>query len=177
MPEPKASPRALSPPPLWPDTLPAPQADGFSVTGPPRVEVADVLFGVTRLAVKSRVAPMSWSFTVFLTREEFPKFEGWYRDVIENYDGEFYAPWIGGDRVVAFSTNYHLNPIGRGYALSATAIRTRIDHTVCDALISTWFENLYRADLAAVDIYQGDLASADEYVSNWDLELIAEHEC
>ena len=58
---------------------------------------------------------MRWQFVVSLTRAQFEIFEGWYRDVIENYDGEFYAPWIGGDRVVAFDTNYTLTPLGSGW--------------------------------------------------------------
>lgn len=177
MPEPAASPRALSPPPLWPASLPDPQAEGFTVIGPPRVEVADVLYGVTRLAVKARTAPMSWQFTVWFTRAQMQTFEGWYRNVVENYDGEFYAPWIGGHRVVAFNTIYQYAPLGSGYVLSATAIRTRIDHTVCDGLLTEVFGAVYRADLAAVDIYEADLTSADLYQDDFDLDLIADNEC
>ena len=177
MPEPLAVPLAAGPPPIWPDTLPDPQADGFTVTGPMRVEVADVLTGITRLAVKARTAPMQFEFTVFLSQQEMETFEGWYRDVIENYDGEFYAHWIGGSRIVAFGSNYSYAPLGRGWILTATAIRTRIDTSVCDTYLSSIFQNIYRADLTAVDHYEADLASADRYQDDWSLQLIADNEC
>jgi hypothetical protein len=170
-------PRVSGPPPLWPDTLPNPQSDSFAVTGPPRVEVADVLFGITRLAVKARTAPMTYNFEVILSRAEMEIFEGWYRDVIENHDGEFYARWIGGSRIVAFASNYTLGPFGAGWILQCTAIRTRIDHEACDAFISSVFQNIYRADLAAVDIYEADLTSADLYQDDFSLSLIVDNEC
>jgi len=177
MPEPQAMPLAAGPPPIWPDTLPEPQAEGFTVKGPPRVEVADVMTGITRLAVKARTAPMAFEFQVYMSQLEMEIFEGWYRDVIENHDGEFYAHWIGGSRVVAFATNYAYAPLGSGWVLSAAAVRTRIDPTICDAYLSTIFQNIYRADLTATDIYEADLTSADRYQDDWDLQLIAANEC
>ena len=170
-------PRASGPPPLWPDTLPDPQEDGFSVTGPQRAEVADVLAGVTRLAVKARTAPAIYSFQVNLSRAQMQTFEGWYRDVIENHDGEFYARWIGGSRVVAFASNYTLDPLGSGWVLQCSAVRTRIDHTACDAFLSSVFQNVYRADLTAPDIYEADLTSSDLYQDDFALDLIAANEC
>jgi len=178
MPEPRAAtPRVAGPVPVWPATLPGPVADGFTVNGPTRVEIADVLTGVTRLAVKSRTAPASWEFSVNLSPAQFEIWEAFYRDVIENYDGEFYAPWIGGDRVVALVSNYTLVPLGRGWTLQAVAIRTRIDHTACDAILNDVFSNVYRADLAAADIYQADLTAVDVYQDQFDLSLIADNEC
>jgi len=178
MPEPRARPRIASGPvPIWPSTLPGPVADGFAVSGPMRVEVADVLAGVTRLATKSRTAPASWEFSVNFTPAQFEIWEAFYRDCIENYDGEFYAPWIGGDRVVALVSNYTLVPLGRGCTLQAVAIRTRIDHTACDAILNDVFSNIYRADLAAVDIYTADLTGVDLYQDMFDLDLIADNEC
>jgi hypothetical protein len=141
------------------------------------VEVADVLFGVTRLAVKSRTAPMSWEFTVELTQSQMQTWEGFYRDCVENYDGEFYAPWIGGDRVVCLASNYTLAPFGSGWVLAAVAIRTRIDYTACDAITNAVFGNIYRANLAAPDIYEADLAAVDLYLDTFDLQLIADNEC
>lgn len=177
MPEPRATPLASGPPPLWPSNLPAPQAEGFTVLGPPRVEVAEVLKGVTRLAVKARTAPMTWQFTVNLTKAQFEIFEGWYRDVIENHDGEFYAAWIGGDRIVAFNTNYTLAPVGSGWKLSCSAVRTRIDHSVCEGFISAIFTAWYQADITHADRYEADRTAADRYEGDWDLSLIAANEC
>lgn len=178
MPEPRALPRTIGvPPPIWPDTLPAPNGEGFTVNGPTRVEIADVLVGVTRLAIKSRTAPMTWEFTVDLTPDQFDIWEGFYRDAIENHDGEFYAPWIGGDRVVALAANYTVVPLGRGCTLQAIAVRTRIDHAACDDLLNDVFTNVYRADLAAPDIYEADLTGVDLYQDMFDLQLIADNEC
>jgi hypothetical protein len=162
---------------MWPDTLPDPQADGFAWSSPQRPEVADVLTGVTRLAIKARTAPMQLEFQCFFSKAEMQTFEGWYRDVIENHDGEFYARWIGGSRIVAFASNYAFSPIGSGWVLSATAIRTRIDSTICDEFLSDTFENIYRADLAATDIYEADLTAVDRYVPDFSLQFIADNEC
>jgi len=167
MPEPRSSPRTTAPP----------QADGFAINGPPRVQVADVLVGVTRLAIKARTAPMSWDFQVLFTPAEMELFEGWYREVIETADGEFYAHWIGGGRIVALANSYTLTPVGSGWLLGATALRTRIDHTICDDAISEVFTAIYRADLSAEDIYTADLSAEDIYIGDWDLQLIADNEC
>jgi hypothetical protein len=176
MPEPRPAPRTAAPVPVWPDTLPDPQA-GSVVTSPPRAEAAPVLFGPTRYAVKARTAPMSYAFVVWLTPLQFETFEEFYRDAIENHDGEFYAPWIGGARVVAFGEAYDAVPIGASVALSGILIRTRIDPGICDAILNEVFGAIYRADLAAPDIYQADLTAVDVYADNFDLQLIADNEC
>lgn len=176
MPDPRTAPRAAGPVPIWPDTLPDPQG-GVIVSSPPRAEAAEVLFGPTRYAVKARTAPMSFAFTVWLTAEQFETWEGFYRDALENHDGEFYAHWIGGARVVAFGDAYDAVPLGAGYALSGLLIRTRIDTTICDDFISSVFGTIYRADLAATDIYQADLTALDIYADDFSLDLIADNEC
>lgn len=176
MPEPRAIPLS-SPPAMWPATLPNPQEGGFSITGGNRVEPADVLFGVTRLAVKARTASMMWSVEVWLTSEQQEIFEEWYRDVIENHDGEFYARWVGGSRIVALCEPYGLTPLGKGWALTARLIRTRIDDTACNDFIESVFGAIYRAELAATDIYQADLSATDIYSGDFDLTLIADNEC
>lgn len=163
--------------PLWPDTLPDPQADGFTVESPPRVEVTEILFGTTRLAVKARTAPMVWSFTLWLTRAQMQTFEEFYRGCVETNDGEFYARWIGGSRVVAFREPYQYAALGSGWALNCTVVRTRIDATSCDDFLSAKFGSIYRAELAAVDRYEADLAAPDVYISDWDPAYIAENEC
>lgn len=162
---------------MWPDTLPNPQADGFAVESPARVEVAEVLFGATRLAVKARTAPMSWTFTVWLTAAQMQIFEGFYRGCIEENDGEFYARWIGGSRVIAFREPYTYAPIGAGWALTCTVVRTRIDGTACDDFLSETFGAIYRADLTAADIYEAGLLTSDRYVDDFDLAQIAANEC
>ena len=177
MPEPRAVTLASGPPALWPDALPNPQAENFTVTSPPRVEIADVMTGVTRLAVKARTAPLQFDFECIFSRAQMEMFEGFYRDAIENHDGEFYAHWIGGSRVVAFSSNYTLSPLGSGWILTASAIRTRVDTTICDAYLSSIFTAIYRADLTATDRYEADLTSADLYQDDWALALIADNEC
>jgi hypothetical protein len=161
---------------IWPATLPGPQA-GVVLLSPARAEPAEVLFGPIRYAVKARTAPMSWTFTVWLTADQFETFEGFYRGTVENNGGEFYAPWIGGARIVAFSEPYTFVPLGVGVALSGTLVRTRIDHTICDAIIEAIFGAIYRADLTAPDLYQADLAATDIYSNDFDLTLIADNEC
>jgi hypothetical protein len=176
MPEPREV-RLATPPPVWPEYLPTPEVEGFTQSGPTRVESAPVLFGPTRLAVKARTAPPSWRFVVFFTAEEMQLFEAWYRDAVENHDGEFYARWIGGSRITAFSQAYQYTPLGRGYALEGTVIRTRIDHSACDEYLGAYFPALYVADLQAVDHYVADLAAVDVYKDDFDLAYIAAHEC
>lgn len=175
MPEPRAV--AAGPVPIWPDTLPDPQADGFTVESPPRVEASEVLFGATRLAVKARTAPMSWTFTAWLTIEQMQTWEAFYRDCIENHNGEFYARWIGGARVIAFREPYEYAPIGAGWALTGTVICTRIDSSACDEFISQTFGAIYRDELGAADTYQADLTAADIYADDFDLAAIAANEC
>lgn len=147
------------------------------MTFPPRAQPTPVMFSTTRLAVRARTAPPSWSFTVWLSAEQMQAFETWYRDIVEHHEGEFYAPWIGQDRVVAFGNAYQLLPLGKGWALNASVFRTRIDHTICEGIITAVFGNLYQAVITAADIYQADLAAADVYQSTFALSLIAANEC
>jgi len=175
MPEPRAVPGV--PVPMWPSMLPQPDANALSVRAGERAEPADVLFGPTRLAVKARTAPMAWTFSVGFSAAEQQIFEDFYRDCVENHDGEFYARWIGGSRVVAFGESYDYVPLGSGWRLNGRLVRTRIDHTACDDFIEAFFGAIYRADLAAPDIYQADLTAPDIYADDFDLQFIADHEC
>jgi hypothetical protein len=177
MPEPHSAPRAGGPVPIWPDELPQPDATSLSMTAGPRTEAADVAFGPTRVAVKARTAPMSWAFACGFTKAQMQTFEGFYRNCLETTDGEFYARWIGGSRVVAFSEAYNYVPLGDGWRLSGRLIRTRIDDTVCNDYIESFFGAIYRAELGAADIYQADLAAPDIYADDFDLDFIAAHEC
>lgn len=175
MPEPGPTPG--TPVPMWPASLPLPDTDGFVITAGVRAEIADRLYGNVRLTVKARTAPMSYAFKATFTRAEMQAFEEFYRDALENHEGEFYARWIGGGRVLAFSEPYAYVPLGTGWVLTGTLVRTRVDDTACDEYIETWFGNIYRAYLPAPDIYEADLAAPDIYVPDFTLEFIAEHEC
>lgn len=175
MPEPL--PHASSTPPMWPATLPNPQADSIIVIGPGRAERANVLTGPTRLRVRARTASMQYGFACWFTPAQMQEFETWYRLVARDHDGEFFARWIGGSRVVAFVEPYQYTPLGAGYALVGRVVRTRIDPTACDEFISAVFENLYRDDGVAPDIYRADLAAVDRYVDDFDLRLIVRNEC
>jgi hypothetical protein len=178
MPEPKPLSHEVAPiPPLWPDTLPNPQADSIVITGPGRVERSNVLTGPTRLRVKARTASMSYGFTVWLTAAQMQAFEQWYVMVVRDYDGEFYARWIGGSRVVAFIEPYTYRPLGAGYELGGRVIRTRIDERLCDAYVSEIFGAVYIDDGISPDVYEAQLGASDVYVSEWDLGLIVRHEC
>lgn len=175
MPEPR--PHVELPPVMWPATLPNPQAPGFTVSAGIRTERAEVLFGVTRLVIKARTAPATYSFTCWFTREQMQEFEEFYRDAIENHNGEFYARWIGGSRVVAFAQGYQYSALGEGYVLNGALVRTRIDHSACDDFINAQFGNIYRADLAAADFYVAALEATDIYKDDFDLQQIADNEC
>jgi hypothetical protein len=177
MPEPAPQALPTGPVPMWPDTLPQPDANALQITSGARAEQAEALFGPTRLAVKARTASMSWSFVVAFSREQQEIFEGFYRDCLENFDGEFYARWIGGGRVVAFAEPYSYAALGSGWRLSGRLIRTRIDPTACDDFIQSVFGDIYRADLAAPDSYVADLAATEIYSGDWSLDLIADNEC
>lgn len=165
------------PPPLWPPSLPLPQETSVRVTGPARAQFNDVLTGPTRARLVARTAPPEFFFSVFLTPAQMQVFETWYLSAARDHDGEFYARWIGGSRVVAFVSPYSYEALGRGYVLSGHVVRTRIDHTACDAFINLIFGAIYRDDGVSPDIYQADLAAVDIYVDNFDLSLIARNEC
>lgn len=175
MPEPL--PRASAPPSIWPMSLPDAQADSLAVLGPPRAERFDMLVGPTRLRVRARTAPMEFGFTCFLTQAQMEEFETWYRTIARDEDGEFYARWIGGSRVVAFVEPYTYEALGKGYALAGRLIRTRIDYSACDAYISAVFGAIYRDDGIAADVYRADLAASDIYKDDYDLSLIVRNEC
>ena len=112
-----------------------------------------------------------------LLKEEQEIFEEFYRDSLENHDGEFYARWIGGGRVVAFGEPYSYAALGSGWSLSGRLVRTRIDETSCDEHIESVFGAIYRAQLGAPDLYQAFLPASDIYADDFDLQLIAENEC
>lgn len=177
MPDPLPSPRAELPPALWPAGLPYPQAEGFTQSGPPRAEPIDVMAGPTRLSLAARTAPMNWSFSIWLTQEQQQQFEQWYRNAVETNNGEFYAPWIGRGRVIAFAQAYEYSALGKGWVLSGRVIRTRIDPTICEAHINAVFGAIYRDDGVAPDIYQADITAADIYKDDYPLSLIAANEC
>lgn len=176
MPEPREV-RLASPPPIWPSNVPGPMSDAFEVTSGQRVENVPVLFGPTRIDVRARTAPMSWAVSIYMSAAQMQAFETWYRTVVETAEGEFYARWVGGSRVVAFSEGYEYRPVGAGYLLSAQLVRTRIDHSACDAFLVSIFQNLYVATITHVDRYVADLAAVDRYVSDWSLQMIADNEC
>jgi hypothetical protein len=175
---PELLPRSIgAPPPLWPASLPNPQAPSMVISGPPRTEVSNVLKGPTRVRVAARVAPAEYSFSVYFTPQQMKDFELWYRDVVRNADGEFYARWIGGSRVVAFIAPYQYSALGIGYVMSGQLVRTRIDPSACDAFIAAIFGAIYIDDGKAADIYQADLAATDIYVDQFPLSLIVANEC
>ena len=79
--------------------------------------------------------------------------------------------------MVAFVSPYAYSALGRHYVLNGHVIRTRIDPSICDDYINTWFGAIYRDDGVAADIYRADLAAADIYADTFDLSLIAAHGC
>lgn len=176
--EPRATVRSTGvPPPLWPETLPDPQADSMAIIGPPRVEYSQMRKGPTRTRVIARTAPMEFMFEIWMTPQQMKEFESWHRTVVRYSDGEFYARWIGGSRVVAFAEPYQYTALGKGYVLQGHVIRTRIDLSACDAFINAVFGNIYRDDGQAADIYRADLAAVDIYKDDYPLKLIAGNEC
>lgn len=167
----------LDPPPLWPLTLPDPQGDSLTVSSPPRIESHDVLTGPTRLRITARTAPMTFGFECWFTPPQMQAFEQWYRDAAVANDGEFYARWIGGSRVVAFIEPYAYGALGSGYVLRGRVVTTRVDPRACDAYLVLMYGDCYRDDGAAADIYQDDGVSADIYRDDYDLRYMVDHEC
>ena len=176
MPEPRPHELAAVPP-MWPASLLNPQTDSIIVTGPGRTDPEAVLTGHTRLRVRARTATMQYAFTCWLTQAQMQDFETWYRIVARDFNGEFYAPWIGGSRVVAFVKPYQFTALGAGYALHGRLIRTRIDTRVCDAFISEVFGGILRDDGISSEIVLCDLAALDRYVDDFPLALIVANEC
>lgn len=177
MPEPRSTPLAQGPPPLWPEGLPDPQAASMGANSPARAEHFHVLSGPVRARVVARTAPMTFDFSCWLTQPQMRAFEDWYRIVALDHDGEFYARWVGGSRIVAFLAPYRFEALGAGYVLSGELVRTRIDHTVCDAYIGNVFGRIYRDDGDAVDVYRATLSAVDIYRDQFDVWLVAENEC
>lgn len=176
MPEPTAY-TLGTPPPMWPASLPNPQAPSIVVRGPPRTEISTVLKGPARVRVRARLAPAEYAFSVQFTAQQMQDFESWYRDVVKYADGEFYARWIGGDRVVAFMAPYTYSAFGAGYLLSGQLIRTRIDPSACDDYLGAMFGHIYVDDGHSPDIYQADLAAVDVYENNFPPEWLVAYEC
>lgn len=177
MPEPRAAPRITPPEAMWPAGVPAPQAGAFSIVAPARAQACDVLYGPTRLRLKARTAPAEWRFSCWLTREQMQTFETWYRALLDLTGGEFYAPWIGGARLAAFADAYIYSPLGRGWILTARAVRTRVDPSICDAEINAIFGAVLRDDGVTADIVRDDGASLEIVRDEYPLTLIADHEC
>lgn len=176
MPEPAITPHALWSGALWPTELPGPQA-GFTMQWPARASVQDVMSGPSRLNLTARTSPPSWRFTVFFTSAQMERFESWYRSLLENSGGEFYARWIGGGRITAFANPYTYQALGKGWQLQGALVRTRIDHTICDAFINSVFGAILRDDGVSADIVLDDGAAIDIISGNYPLEMIAANEC
>lgn len=177
MPDPREV-RSVSPPPIWPADLPAPQSDSMRIVGPLRAEYCDVLSGPTRVRVHARTAPQTWAFECWFTPAQMERFESWYRDIVAAADGEFYAHWIGGGRVVAFSAPYAYSAVGTLWVLSGTVIRTRIDYSVCDAAAVGAYGNLWRDDGSATALLiDNNISAVDAYIDDFDLALIKANEC
>ena len=176
MPEPRelAEPRAV---PLWPATLPARQGESVTMLAPVRASLHDVLSGPTRLMLTARTAPAEWTFTLFLSQAQMQAFEAFYQAAVAANDGEFYASWIGGARVVAFAEPYQYAALGGGWALSARAIRTRIDPSICDAILNAQFGAILRDDGASANFVRDDGVAADFIRDDFPLADIAAHEC
>ena len=164
-------------PAIWPSTLPNPQADSMRIVGPGRVAITNVLGGPTRLRVHARTASMLYSFRCFFTRAQMQAFEDWYRICARDHDGEFYAQWIGGSRIVAFTEPYRYTPLGAGWALDGRVIRTRIDPSICDAYIDEVFGGILWDDGIAIDIVEADLTATDIVEDDYPLSMIERYEC
>lgn len=162
---------------VWPDYLPNPQAPSMTVLGPPRVAYSGTLSGPMRARVHARTAPASYGFACWFTQKQMQDFEGWYKNVVANHDGEFYARWIGGSRVVAFGQPYEYSFLGAGYVLRGTVIRTRIDESACDDFLNSVFGNIYRDEGASDYDILASLTATDRYVDQFSLKLIADNEC
>ena len=96
---------------------------------------------------------------MWFSADEAEDFEDWYNQVVALHDGEWYAPWIGDGRVLAFIDEYEMIPLGTGWSLSAVVTQTRIDMTLCDEHISEVFGAVYRDDGVSPDLYIADLAA------------------
>jgi hypothetical protein len=103
-------------------------------------------------------------------------FEEWYASLARDHEGEFYARWIGGGRVVAFIEPYTYHALGAGWAMSGHVIRTRIDHTACDAFLSALCD-IYRDDGIGSDIYIDDGIGSDSYIDDLSLPIMQANEC
>src|SRR5262245_27554141 len=163
--------------PQWPADVPFPQTTSLVMSGAPGPEVKGTLSGPSRLYLAARPAPPSWQFMIALSREEFEAFETWYEFTLGPAGGEFYAPWIGGERVVAFTEAYQYSALGRGWALSGNVAQTRIDPNICNDMINTYFGALLIDDGVSPDIVLDDGVSTNIIADDYPLTLIAAHEC
>lgn len=145
---------------IWPDNLPYPQVQSFSVEGPPYSQPIDVLTGPTRVRLMRRYAVETFAWEVWLTPEHAEDFEQWYSECVEFDNGEFYLPWIGGGRVLVFADEYTLVPLGRNWRLAATVTVTRIDRTLIDAHVCSRFgDRVYVDNGLSLNLLQADLAA------------------
>lgn len=161
----------------WPETLPMPQVNSLREARALRTMSIDVLAGPTRVRLTRRHAGGSHEFQTWFTASETEAFEAWYNQVIALHDGEWYAPWIGHGIVLAFADEYELRPLGTGWALSALALQTRIDPSICDEHISEIFGGILRDELTATNIFKASLISGDRYRDDYPLALIAAEPC
>ena len=99
------------------------------------------------------------------------------RDLVNNSDGEFYAPWIGQSRILAFAAPYTYRALGSGWEVSCRVVRTRIDPSVCDAIINAAFGNILRDDGASANNYLDDGATTNIVADDFSLTLIAQNGC
>jgi hypothetical protein len=161
----------------WPETLPKPQVNSLRATAALRTMSIDVLAGPTRERLTRRNAGGSHEFQVWMTANETEAFEAWYNQVIAAHDGEWYAPWVGHGVVLAFADEYELRPLGIGWALSALAVQTRVDPSICEGHINEIFGGILRDELTATDVYKSDLSSSTIYRDDYPLALIASEPC
>jgi hypothetical protein len=161
----------------WLETLPMPQVNSLRDSAPLRTMSIDVLAGPTRERLTRRHAGGSHEFQTWFTASQAEAFEAWYNQVIALHDGEWYAPWIGHGIVLAFADEYELAPLGLGWALSAMAIQTRVDPSICEEHISAIFGGILRDELTATNVFKSDLSSSAIYRDDYPLKLIAAEPC
>lgn len=162
----------------WPDTLPMPQADAISIEGPQFHELIDVLTGPTRTRLAQRNVGGGHQFEVWLTAAQAEAFESWYSQVVKLHNGEWYAPWIGQSRVVAFADEYELRPLGRGWRLQGLAVQTRIDESLCDAHLTEVFGGVLRDEMPfSANIVKASLSATDIVKDDYPLYLIKSEPC
>jgi hypothetical protein len=161
----------------WPETLPYAQADSMGYGGPSYAEIIDVLNGPTRTRLVSRHATPTFEFEAWFSAEEAEEFEAWYNIVVAYHDGNWYAPWIGGARVLAFADEYQIVPLGTGWRVSGLLVQTGIDESLCDEHAIEVYGGALRDELFAVDTVHDELGAGPAYRDDYDPELILWEEC